>query len=160
MKMSRINYGQMFRCRIADLLNREFGARNGHGNQLDGYWRAAWPVGEPFLVDSNDKRNEATVVWFPVITDNAKADVEGDWLNVVNKDRSVITTTYIGDKPLAEVEKKAEKFVGKNHIVFARWEKKGMPHEFLGVYSCTKKGDVRTFRRIADSIETSDWVRR
>ena len=158
--MSRIKCGKSFNSKIVDILNREFDARNGDGKPLAGYRRAVWPVGEPFLANSNDKRNEATVVWFPVITDSAKADVEGDWRNVVNNDRSVITTTYIGDKPLAEVEENAGKFVGKNHIVFARWKKKRGPHEFLGVYSCTKKGDVRTFRRIADSIETSNWIRR
>ena len=158
--MSKIKQGQTFNGKIIDILNTEFGATNTHGTSLAGWQHAVWPNSEPYLVNANDKQGVATVVWFPVVTDNSKSDVKSVWLNTVNKDRSVITTTYIGGKPLDEVETNAGKYVGKNHIVFASWEKKGAPREFLGVYSCTKKGNERTFRRIADSIETSNWVRR
>lgn len=158
--MSKIKNGQSIAGRMVDVLNREFGARNGNGQALNAWQHAVWPKGEPFLVNTKDKSRDASVVWFPVVTDDSNVMPKSGWLNLANKDRSVITTTYVGDKPLDEVENVASRYVGMNHIVFARWQKPDAGLEFLGVYSCTKKDHVRTYRRIADAIDTSEWERR
>ena len=147
--------------RIYEVLNAYFDARNENGAPLGGLMRAVWPVGRPFLVNRNRQANEVTeaVVWFPVVTEDREAVPNGDWLNVVMDNGNRIMTTYRGTKPLAEVEEQAGRYVGKLHIVFARYRENAENFVFLGIYSCTMVDHVRTFTRVADTIETTDWIR-
>lgn len=153
--------------RIYEVLNAYFDARNGNGAPLGGWRRAVWPVGRPFLVNRNRQANEErqanevteAVVWFPVVTEDLEAVPNGDWLNVVMDNGNRITTTYRGARPLTEVEEQAGRYVGKFHIVFARYRENAENFVFLGIYSCTMVDHVRTFTRVADTIETTDWIR-
>ena len=157
--MSKIINGQSFIGSLADILNKEFKARNVQGQPLAGWYRSAWPSSAPFLVDQNDRKRGGAVVWFPIVAKDPTAKVKGDWLNVVSEDRSVITTRYVGDKPIHEINVRVSPFIGKMHIVFARWLNKGESKEFFGVYTSDREGNTLVYRRIADIIETRDWLR-
>ena len=158
--MAKLTIGQTTRCRlIYEVLNQYFNAHNAKGNQLDGLQSSVWPQSSPFLSNPNDKCLRETVVWFPKITDDPKACTSNGWLNVVSDDGKSITTTYIGDKSESEVEIVAARYVGKDHIVFV---KDATTDElvFFGVFSCSKKGNVRMYTRIAEDVNTADWQRR
>ena len=157
--MSRIKQGQTFGGRIADILNTHFAARNAQGKQLNGWYKSVWPYGVPFLVNKHDVRREEAVVWFPVLTDNSRSEGNGDWLNTINVDGSIITTTYVGDSPLQDVFGRIGRFIGKNHIVFARRVDQGNTFEFLGVYASERKGNKVIYRRFAEFIEPIAWNR-
>ncbi len=146
--------------RIYEVLNTYFDARNENGAPLGGYRRAVWPVGEPFLVNRQTHEVKEAVVWFPVVTEDRETVPNGDWLNVVMDNGNRITTTYMGARPLAEVEELAGRYVEKLHIVFARYEENAENFVFLGIYSCRMEDNVRIFMRVADTIEeTMDWTR-
>lgn len=158
--MSRIINGQQFDCKIVDILNKHFAARTAQGMPLNGWYKSAWPWGAPFLINKHDTRREGTVVWFPVVTDNPNSGGTDGWVNIVNADRSVITTRYVGKAPIQEkVFEKIARFIGKNHIVFVRWEDRTADFEFYGVYTCTRRGETLVYRRYVDWIKTDDWQR-
>ena len=158
--MSRISEGQRFTGRIADILNKEFAARNKQGKPLAGWYKSAWPQGAPYLVNRKDAQRQETVVWFPFVADNPKSKGVAGWLNLVNKDRTVITTKYVGEASAQEEEYgRVARFIGKPHIVFARWINQGNVKEFFGVYASERKGDAFVYKRFADWIETADWQR-
>lgn len=144
---------------IYEVLNTYFDARNKNGAPLGGWMRAVWPVGNPFLVNRQTNEAMEAVVWFPSVTEEREAVPKGDWRNVVMNDGSHITTTYMGARPLTEVEELAGRYLGKLHIVFARYEENAEDFVSLGIYSCSMVDNVRTFMRVADTIETMDWIR-
>ena len=117
-----------------------------------------WPRNAPFLTKSNDNRARGTVVWFPKITDDPNSHPRNGWQNLVSNGGKTITTTYVGSRARPEVEKVASRYADNDHIVFVRDAKTGKL-EFFGVFSCSKKGDVRTYTRIADVVNTADWQR-
>ena len=151
--MSKIQSGQKFGGDIADILNAQFAAKTAKGMPLAGYQRSTWPSGVPFL-----KKNFEALVWFPTIADSATERVAGDWRNVVNEDRSVITTEYVGKRQLQDVIEDISSLIGKLHIVFAK-KRTDSEREFYGIYTSEIKGDKLVYRRISDSIETLDWQR-
>jgi hypothetical protein len=156
--MSRIKIGQKVVGSIVDILNREFLARTKTGQPLAGWQRSAWPRSVPFLKEKGNSQNQA-VVWFPYVTDNSKAEDVAGWLNVVNRDRSVITTTYNNnDATFEDICQKVVEFIGKIHIIFGR-SKTQKEIEFYGVYSSERDGDSFVYRRIAEEINTQDWQR-
>ena len=158
--MSRIEQGQTFDCNIVDILNTHFTATTAQGMSLNGWYKSAWPWGAPFLINIHDTRREETVVWFPVVTDNPNFGGTDGWLNIVDDDRRVITTRHVGDAPIQEnVFEDITRFIGKNHIIFARWEDRCADFEFYGVYTCTRQGETLVYRRFVDWIKTDDWQR-
>ena len=158
--MSKVKNGQRFDGTIAQILNEKFAAKNAQGRPLAGWQKAAWPQSAPFLANRNVSNLGEAVVWFPFVTDDQGSDGVAGWLNLVNGDRSIITTKYVGGETTQEeIYRKVARFIGKNHIVFARLEEKGSGFEFLGVYASERKGNTLIYRRIADMIETDDWRR-
>lgn len=157
--MGRINKGQTFDEKIVDILNTQFKAKTTLGKPLGGWQRAAWPQGAPFLVNKHDVRREEAVVWFPFVTCNPNFQGSGDWISIVSADGRVITTKYVGKDSFQDVYGRVSRFIGKNHIVFARWEERDRPFEFMGVYTSEQKGDTFVYKRFAEFIETSAWIR-
>lgn len=157
--MSRITKGQQFAGNIVDILNTQFKSKTAQGKPLEGWQRSSWPQSAPFLINKHDVRREETVVWFPFVTDDPNSQGTADWLNVVNADGSIVTTTYVGMSPFWEVFEKVSRFIGKNHIVFARRAGQRSTFEFLGVYTSARKDDTFVYRRFADFIEPSVWNR-
>ena len=158
--MSRINEGQRFTGRIADILNKEFAARTAQGKPLAGWYKSAWPQGTPYLVNRKDAQRLETVVWFPFVTDDPKSKGVAGWLNLTNKDRTVIMTRYVGEASAQEEEYgRVARFIGKPHIIFARWIDQRNVKEFFGIYTSERKGNTFVYRRLADWIETNDWQR-
>ena len=159
--MSKVTSGQMLGCNIVDILNTQFAARSAQGRPLAGWQRSVWPQGRPFLVNRKDTQRLETVVWFPFVTDDPKSKGVAGWRNLVSKDRNVITTRYVGDTLAQdEVYQRVARFIGKQHIVFARWiDGENVKKEFLGVYTSERKGDTFVYKRFADWIETADWQR-
>ena len=158
--MSRINEGRRFTGRIADILNKEFAARNKQGKPLAGWYKSAWPQGGPYLINRKDTQHQEAVVWFPFVADNPKSKGVMGWLNLVSKDRTVITTRYVGETPTQDEEyRRVARFIGKLHVIFARWIDQRDVKEFLGVYTSERKGDAFVYRRFVNRIETNDWQR-
>ena len=157
--MSRINEGQKFYGNIVDILNQQFNATTAKGNPLGGWQRAAWPQGTPFLVNKHDVRREEAVVWFPSVTDDPRSNVTGDWLTVVSNGGDIITTKYVGRLTFQETFERVSRFIGRNHIVFARWAGQRSPFEFLGVFTSERRGDTFVYRRFAKFIEPNAWNR-
>lgn len=157
--MSRIKQGQTFGGKIADILNTHFTARTAQGKPLANWYKSVWPYGTPFLVNKHDVRRENAIVWFPFVTSAPNSQGIGDWINVVSNDRHVITTKYVGKDSFQDVCGRVSRFIGKNHIVFARWEGQNRPFEFLGVYTSEWQGDTFVYKRFAEFIETSAWTR-
>ena len=103
-------------------------------------------------------------MWFPIVTNSSDASEVSDlqhieWLNVVSPDKNVIITKYVGTAPQHEIDIEVAPYIGKNHIVFARWLGYNRPIEFFGIYTSERQGDTLVYKRIADTIETSDWQR-
>lgn len=157
--MSKIKVGQKFTGKIADTLNKEFSAKNAQGKPLRGWYKSAWPYSAPFLVNKKDKSLGEAVVWFPFVTEDPNSKGVNGWLNLVREDRDVITTRYVGEKPIHEINMQVTPFIGKLHIVFARWIGTSYSQEFFGVYTSERDGDTLIYRRVADMIETLDWLR-
>ena len=157
--MSRINKGQTFNDKIVDILNVQFMAKNVQGYPLAGYQRSVWPLSAPYLVNQHDVRREEAIVWFPFVTHDQNSQGTGDWNNIVSADGHVITTKYVGKDSFQDVCGRVSRFIGKNHIVFARWEGRNRPSEFMGVYTSERKGDTFVYKRFAEFIETSAWTR-
>ena len=157
--MSKIKAGKKFTGKIVDILNKEFTARTAKGHPFSGYQRSAWPISTPFLANKKDKGVGEAIVWFPHVTENPRSEGVGGWLNRVSKDRSEITTRYVGERPIQEINTQVAPFIGKLHIVFARWIDANNSQEFFGVYTSERKGDTFVYRRIVDAIETQDWQR-
>ena len=157
--MSRINKGQKFYGNIVDILNQQFKASTAQGKSLIGWYKSAWPQGKPFLVNKHDVRREEAVVWFPSVTDDPRSNVAGDWLTVVSAGGDIITTTYVGRLTFQETFEKVSRFIGKNHIVFARRAGQRNPFEFLGVYTSERRDDTFVYRRFAEFIEPNAWNR-
>lgn len=156
-EMSKIQSGQKFNGTNAAILNKEFAATNANGQPLAGWGRSAWPCGAPFLKNKSFKKFGEAVVWFPVVVDNPNKSGARDWRTVANEDRSMITSEYIGENPLEETKKQVSPFIGKLHIVFAKNGDGG--REFYGIYTSELQGDKFVYRRIATTIDTSDWQR-
>ena len=157
--MSRIEQGQTFDCNIVDILNTHFAARTTQAQPLAGYQRSSWPQDTPFLINMHDTRREEAVVWFPIVTDNPNSRGIGDWLNVVTGGGNLITTMYVGESPFQVVYDRVGRFIGKNHIVFARRLGTVRPFEFMGVYKSFRKDDKFVYGRFAKFIETNAWNR-
>ena len=158
--MARLRLCQTTGCRlIYEVLNKYFGAKNKAGNPLEGFGASVWPRSAPFLAKSNDKRAQGTVVWFPKMTDDHNSRPRNGWQNLVSNRGKTITTTYVGPRARSEVENVASRFADNDHIVFVKSETTG-ELEFFGVFSCSKKGNVRTYTRKSDEINTADWQRR
>ena len=155
--MSNIKAGQKVIGTLADILNREFSARTKTGLPLAGWRRSAWPSSSPFLKNGNKSGNRA-VVWFPYVTKNPNSQKVGDWLNVVSTDWSTITMRYVGNESQEDVYQRIARFTDKEQIVFGRnLGKCGCI--FYGIYSSERVNDTFVYRRIADEINTQDWLR-
>lgn len=157
--MSRITQGQTFFGTIADILNTHFTARTAQGKPLANWYKSVWPYGRPFLVNTHDVRREEAIVWFPFVTSDPNSHGTCDWINIVSADKHIITTRYVGRDSFQNVCGRVSRFIGKNHIVFARWERQNRPFEFFGVYTSERQGDSFVYKRFADFIETSAWAR-